>query len=191
MAAHFELEGLIMQLYDDNMVDVEDVLLLLDAQWPRRNLHMEQPYWQYPAFDLERSEYHECLVDFRFTKGKIYKLLEAFELPKEIRCYNSTVMQSVEALCITPKRFAYPCRYVDLILRFTRTVSHLCMASNLITDEIFNRFQHLLTSMNQPGCLRQHLQSFADAIHNKEAALESLRNTTWRATMPQGRLSTS
>ena len=150
MAAHFELDGLIMQLYNDNMLDVDDVLLLLDAQWPRWNLHMEQPYWQYPAFDLERIEDHECLVDFRFTKGKIYELLEAFELPKEIRCYNSTVMQSVEALCITPKRFAYPCRYIDLLLRFTRTVPHLCMASNLITDEIFNRFQHLLTSMNQP-----------------------------------------
>ena len=32
MAANFELNELIMQLYDDNILDVEDVLLLLDAQ---------------------------------------------------------------------------------------------------------------------------------------------------------------
>jgi len=173
MAANFELNELIMQLYDDNILDVEDVLLLLDAQRPRRNLHMEQPYWQYPAFDLERIEDHECLVEFRFTKGEIYKLLDAFELPEEIRCYNGTVMQSVEALCITLKRFAYPCRYVDLIPRFARPVPHLCMAANLITDKIFIRFQHLLTSINQPWLSPPNLQSFADAINNKGAALNN------------------
>ena len=75
MAAHFELDRLIMQLYDDTILDAEDVLLLLDAQMPRRNLQMEQPHWQYPALDLERIEDHECLVEFKFAKGEIYKLL--------------------------------------------------------------------------------------------------------------------
>ena len=38
-------------------------------------------------------------------------------------------------------------------------------------DEIVNRFQHLLTSMNQPWLSPPSLQSFANAIHNKGAAL--------------------
>ena len=83
---------------------MEDLLLLLDAQRPGRNLHMEQPYWQYPAFDLERVEDQKCLVEFQFTKGEIYKLLEVFELPEQVRCCNGTVMPSVEALCVTLNR---------------------------------------------------------------------------------------
>ena len=38
-------------------------------------------------------------------------------------------------------------------------------------DEIVTRFQHLLTSMNQPWLSPPSLQSFANAIHNKGAAL--------------------
>ena len=171
MAANLELNYAIMQLYDDNVLDVEDVLLLQEAQRPGRNLHMEQPYWQYPAFDLERMEEHECEVEFRFTRREIYTLVETFGIPEEIRCYNGTVINSIEALCITLKRFTYPCRYVDLIPRFARPVPHLCMASNLITDTIFDRFQHLLTNINQPWLSPPNLKLFADAIHYQGAAL--------------------
>ena len=69
MAANFELNELIMQLHDDNILDMEDVLLVLDAQRPGRNLHMEQPYWQYPAFDLERIEDQECFGGVSIYQG--------------------------------------------------------------------------------------------------------------------------
>ncbi len=63
------------------------------------------------------------------------------------------------------KRFAYPCRYVDLIPRFARPISQLCMACNLVTDMIYNRFNHLLTDLNQPWLSQQNL--FANFIHAK------------------------
>ena len=93
-------------------------------------------------------EDQECKVEFRFTKREIYQLAETFELPEQIRCYSGTVLNSVEAMCVCLKRFAYPCRYVDLIPRFTRPVPHFSMIANMVTDRIFNRFQHLLEHLD-------------------------------------------
>ena len=100
---------------NDNLLNDNDMMLLLLAQRGRRNLHYEQPYWQYEAFNLERMDENECLVEFRFKKEDIYSLVNVFQLPDVVRCENGVVVDSVEALCIFLKRFAYPCRYVDLI----------------------------------------------------------------------------
>eukprot|EP00794_Sanderia_malayensis_P001370 gene1370-biopygen1120 len=173
MAADIEGNNLFLNLNAAGVLEDEDLFLLLDANRPRRNLHLEQPYWQYQPFELERMEDHKCEVELRFSKEEIYTLAETFELPDRIKCYNGTVVNSVEALCICLKRFAYPCRYVDLIPRFARPVPHLCMVSNLVTDMIFDRFHNLLTNLDQPWLSPANLQAFADAIRNKGAALEN------------------
>ena len=95
-------------------------------------------------------EDRECEVEFRFTKRDIYQLVEIFELPEQMICYNATVLNSVEALCIYLKRVVYLCRYVDLILRSARSVPHFSMISNMVTDRIFNRLQHLLENLDLP-----------------------------------------
>ena len=73
--------------------------------------------------------------------------MHTFLLPKVIRCYNGVVIDSVEALCICLKRYAYPCRYADLIPRCSRPVPQLCMAANAITEMIYNRYSNLLTDV--------------------------------------------
>ncbi|MCP4800255.1 MAG: transposase family protein [bacterium] len=40
-------------------------------------------------------------------------------------------------------------------------------------DDIYNRYSHLLTDLNQPWLSRENLASFATAIRNKGAALEN------------------
>ena len=115
----------------------------------------------------------ERRVEFRFKKGDIYTLAQTFRLPEMVRCYNGIVIDSVEALCICLKRYAYPCRYADLIPRFGRPVPQLCMAANVITDMIFDRFHRLLTDLDQPWLSPHNLQTYADAIHNRGAALEN------------------
>ena len=170
--ANFDVEQMIL-FNNDNLLNDNDMMLLLLAQRGRRNLHYEQPYWQYDAFNLERMDENECLVEFRFKKEDIYSLVNVFQLPDVVRCENGVVVDSVEALCIFLKRFAYPCRYVDLIPRFARPISQLCMACNLVTDMIYDRFNHLLTDLNQPWLSRQNLQLFANAIHAKGAALDN------------------
>ena len=79
----------------------------------------------------------------------------------------------MEALCVCLKRFAYTCCYADLVTRFGRPVPQLCMISNLVVDEIFDRYSHLLTDLNQPWLSRENLQIFANAVHNKGAALDN------------------
>ncbi len=60
----------------------------------------------------DECEVDECEV---VKKNDIYNLAFALKLPEVYRCYNGLVVDSVEALCICLKRFAYPCRFADLI----------------------------------------------------------------------------
>ena len=173
MEANVELQYLVNQLHGDNILNDDDHFLLLDAHRPRRNLHNDLPTWRYEHFSLEEMNDDECRVEFRFKKRDIYTLAQTFRLPELVRCYNGIVIDSVEALCICLKRYAYPCRYADLIPRFGRPVPQLCMAANVITDMIFDRFRRLLTDLDQPWLSPHNLQAYADAIHNRGAALEN------------------
>ena len=61
-------------------------------------------------------------------------LCDIFEIPEEIRCYNRMNFDREEALCIFLKRFAYLCRYQDLMSRFgQREVLQLCNDIKSIT----------------------------------------------------------
>ena len=115
----------------------------------------------------------ECSVEMWFKKDDIYHLAHALNLPEIYQCYNGLQVDSVEALCVCLRRLAYHCRYADLIPRFGRPVPQLCMISNLVIDDIYNRFSHLLTDLNQPWLSRDNLQSFANAVHNKGGALDN------------------
>ena len=79
----------------------------------------------------------------------------------------------VEALCIFLKRFAYPCRYVDMIPRFGRPEPQLCMISNAVMNELYQTWNRLLTDLNQDWLSPNHLEEFAAAVHNRGAALDN------------------
>ena len=163
-----KMEDFLYMLHDDGDIDDEELLLLMPIH--SRNLHVGLPYSSYDRFDLVGMRDDECEVEFRFKKEDIFRLAAALPLPNTFKCQNGVVVDDVEALCIALKRFAYPCRYVDLIPRFGRPVSQLCMVSNLVVDHIIDRFGYLLASLEQPWLLRHYLQLFAAAIHNKGAA---------------------
>ena len=56
----------------------------------------------------------------------------------EIRRYNGVVFDKEEAQCIFVKKFAYPCRYQDLMLRFgQKVVPQLSMISNQVQNIIY------------------------------------------------------
>ena len=71
MEANAELHDLILELYCDDFIDDDDVVLLLDGQRYRGNLYIEQPYWRYLTSDLERMEDLECEIEFGSLKGNI------------------------------------------------------------------------------------------------------------------------
>ena len=119
------------------------------------------PYWSYERFDLDSLTDDECKAEFRFLKNDIYELLEVLRLPEEISTYNRIKIDGIEAFCIYLKRFAYPCRYGDMIPRFSRPVPQLSMISNQITNHIYDTFGYLLQNLNQPWLSPQNLRSFA------------------------------
>ena len=110
---------------------------------------------------------------FRFFRNDIYALADLLGLPDEITCYNRTRTTSSEGLCILLKRFAYPCRYVDMNPRFGRSIPELCLISNEVMDFIYSNWNQLLRNLDQPWLSRTNLATFADAIHNKGAALDN------------------
>ena len=75
------------------------------------------------------------------------------------------------ALCVCLKHFTYPCRYADLVSSLGRPVPQLCMVKNHMVDYLFNRYGNLLKNLDQSWLAPQHLQMYADAIHNKGAPL--------------------
>ena len=159
-------------MHDDGEIDDEECLILHEATC-HRNLHRGLPYYKYERFSLQELRDDECEVEFRFNKQDIYRLSAALHLPDIFRCSNGVVADHIEALCMCLKRFTYPCRYADLVPRFGRPVPQLCMIINLVVDYLFTRYSYLLHNLNQAWLSSQNLQMYADASHNKGAALDN------------------
>ena len=70
-------------------------------------------------------------------------------MPERIECYNRVVVDGEEALCIFLRRFAYPCRYADMVPMFARPAPQLSMISNTMMDHVYAEYGHLLSTFNQ------------------------------------------
>ena len=77
----------------------------------------------------------------------------------------------VEAFCITLRRFAYPCRYSDLIPRFGRPVPKLSMISNLVMETIYQEHNHRLTQWDNTLLNPPLLESYVRATDSKGSPL--------------------
>ena len=86
-------------------------------------------------------------------------------------CHQETICDGIEALCITLRRFAYPCRYSDLIPRFGRPVPELSMISNLVMDTIYQEHNHRVIQWNNTLLSPPLLESYARAIASKGSPL--------------------
>ena len=93
------------------------------------------------------------------------------QLPLEVTCNNGAQVDSIEALCIFLMRFAYPCRFADLVPTFGRPVPQLCMITNEVINFTSYRWGHLLSTLDQPWLSPYYVQLFADALHSQGAPL--------------------
>lgn len=94
-------------------------------------------------------------------------------MPDQIISYNGVNVNIVEVLCIFLKRFAYPCRCLDMISRFARPEPQLCMISNAVMNNLYQTWNRLLTLLDQPWLSRVPPEDFAGAIYSKGAALQN------------------
>ena len=99
-------------------------------------------------------------------------LAEALGVPPVFRCSQRSVFDGMEGLCMLLKRLVYPCRYSDIIPRFGQHVHEISM-TNVVLDWIYNKHGHHLADFNQPFLPRASLRTYADAIHQKGAALNN------------------
>ena len=136
--------------------------------------NLDLPYWKYNHFDLDKLTDSECQAQFHFLKNDIYLLQDVLRIPDEITCYNRTKVDGIKGLCIFLKRFAYPCRYSDMIPHFSHSVQELCLVSNAVMNTIYTNHHHLLSSLVQPRLSPANLaKSFSNAVHEKGAPLNN------------------
>ena len=170
MATFREAREALLIANDLNLIDEEEVLLLSEVNTSK---NLDIPFWKYDKLDLDSLTDDECKSEFRFLKNDIYGLLEVLDLPDKITCPNRFSVYSDEALCLLLRRFAYPCRYEDLVSRFGRPVPQLSMVVNKMMDFLYTRFGQLLSSFDQPWLSSANLTSFCDYVYRKGAALDN------------------
>ena len=161
MASFRDIHNLIIKSFDDDNISEDEFLLVYDANTSK---NPDFPYDCYGSFNLNEMDDNECLAEFRFHKNDVPILLEALQLPQSFTCHQGTICDGIEALCITLRRFPYPCRYSDLIPPFCRPVPELSMISNLVMDTIYQEYNHRLTRWNNTLLNSPLLESYARAI---------------------------
>ena len=70
---------------------------------------------EYPRFSLQDTNETEYKANFRIEKHYITRLEDTLQITAIFKCYQGTVCDGTEGLCILLKRSAYPCRYSDMI----------------------------------------------------------------------------
>ena len=84
-----------------------------------------------------------------------------------------TICDGTEGLCVLLKRFAYPCRYSEMIPIFGRSVSELSIISNEVIDWNYTEHWHRVTQWNHSILDQVLLSTYANAIFDKGAALDN------------------
>ena len=97
--------------HNNNLIREEEYFLLYDVH-KSRNLKLQD--WSYDEFDLDLLTDVEWTSEFRFHRRDVDLLDEVLQMPDQ-RSYNSVIVDGIEALCIFLERFAYPCRYSDML----------------------------------------------------------------------------
>ena len=161
---------LLLEAFGNGLINDEEFILLYDLNTSQK---LDIPYWQYPTFDLDLLQDDECKAEFRFLKNDIYTLYDVLDIPDEIVCYNGFKVNGIDALCMFLKRFAYPCRYLDMIPRFGIAIPQLSMICNKMMNIMYSRWGHLLSSFHQTWLSPQNMSLFAQKISEHGAPLQN------------------
>ena len=170
MASHKELRELLLICYADNMLSDEEFLVLWENY---ESKNPDFPWDSYDPFTLVNMDEAECKAEFRVEKNDLQRLAEALQIPGTLKCYQGTVCDGMEGLCMLLKRLAYPCRFSDMISRFGRSVPELCMITNRVMDFIYDTHGHRITQWNPAVLNPGFLEQYAAAIAGKGAALDN------------------
>ena len=102
------------------------------------------PYYKFDRFEIDSWDDSECRTELRFGRQDLDLLLMHLQIPDEIVCSQRSVCKGMDGLCILLKRLAYPCRYTDMVPRFGRNPTELCLIFNEVLDLIYANHRHRL-----------------------------------------------
>ena len=165
-----ETQDLLLVSYVKGNIKANEFAILYDINMSKNPLF---PYDNYKEFSLDNFSEEEYIAEFRMEKNDLPVLADALGVPPVFRCSQRSLFDGMEGLCMLLKRLACPCRYSDMIPRFGRPVPEISMMINVVLDWIYNEHGHHLTDFNQPFLSRASLRTYADAIHQKGAALNN------------------
>ena len=101
-------------------------------------------------------------------------LCEKLQIPDKTVCSQRSVCEGMEGMCILLKRLAYPCRYTDMVPRFGRNPTELCLIFNEMLDLIYTTHSHRLKNWDRNPFLQPYqLHRYAGAIHLQGSPLEN------------------
>ena len=170
MPSFQEIREAITIAYADGFLSDEEFLLLYEEYTPANRSY---PYWEFDRFDFDSLTSSECESHFRVCKQDIPSLYDYLDIPGRFVCWQGTVCNGLEGLCLLLKQLAYPCRYFDLISTFARPIPEICMITNTVLDWMYDNHGFRLTSWNQPFLSRVSLEQYSQAIARKGAPLRN------------------
>lgn len=165
-----EVRNQLLLSHSDGLINDEELLLLYDIN---SSNNLDLPYDLYPHFNFDDLEDDECLSEFRFRKNDIPLLVDVLGIPNVVECYQRSLCDGLEALCILLKRFAYPCRYADMISKFARPVPVICMLTNCMIEDIYDNHSHRLLEWNNDILDPNSLQVYCNAITANGSPLDN------------------
>ena len=167
MTSFKKTRELLAGCYLADIISDEEFVLLSDCSFSK---NLEIPYEEYGRFNLEVNL---CRAEVRVNKRDLPLLAECLQIPDAFVCNQGSVYEGMEALCILLRRHSYPCRYTDLIPRFGRPAPVLSVVTNKVLDFIYDSHGRRIKEWNQHLLSPARLQTYADAVYAKGAALKN------------------
>lgn len=155
--------------HDEGIIDDEEFVVLYEENFSREIF----PYWKYDKFNLDNWDGTECQTELRFAKSHLDSLLHVLGFPDKFVCSQRTLCSGMEGLCILLKRLAFPCRFSDMVARFGRNPTELCLIFKHVTNFVYEAHRHRLTSWDQPFLQSDILDRYAQTIHGRGAPLQN------------------
>ena len=114
-----------------------------------------------------------ALQNFEWGKEIYLHSQKHFKFQTGLAVISEAKPREQKPFCTLLKRFAYPCRYSDMVPRFARPVPVLSMITNEVLDYIYTVHSHRIMNWNRTVLNPPALQIYAQVISQKGSPLQN------------------
>ena len=127
------------------------------------------------AFNFNSLSNYECLINFRFCKDDICNVAKALNWPSNVTrtSRNGYGTNPLLATCIVLRRFAGPCRWIDLEEQFGKHSSQLSEIFWESLERFIETRGDLMTGEICSEFVAERAQLYSEAVHQKSNAMSN------------------